>query len=285
LKKSTTAKIIAGLLCIALTSSVLFLGACSSGDNDNDNANKNGTTPIRFLSIEGDVREYRSFNTGVPVKNDEALPGDEDFEGVLLRDFLADSEPTRDDYTVDLISSGDGFRVKLFSVDNVYIIFSDISGWTVIAPDHPVSANAKDINRIIVFAGDNSITDESDPGLKLSLDNGDFEIIPLGYLLVMAKGIYTDWEEEVGSVSSDSVVVSTIKTSFRLQDIEKNIRSDTLTENKIDETIEVITADGKRYLTDSDMVEFVIYRQKISCIDYYQERPEVYEDVVEVRLK
>jgi len=285
-------KILIVILCLILAVSALSLFACSSDDNGNgqnatsSSGSENGNgkeTPMRFLSIEGDVKEYRSFNTGDPVKNNKALPGDKDFEGVLLKDFLADSKPTRDEYSLDLISSGDGFMVRLVDIDDVYIIFSAITGWTIVAPDHPISANAKDIDRIIVYGGLPSLSDidselpKSDPGLILSFKNDETVFIPMGYLLMLANGRYHDIEGEVQSGSlGKEVEVFTIRDSFRLQDV---------TEYTVSETIEIVTADGKRYLTSSDMTEFVIYRQAISCIDYNTENNETYEDVVEVRMK
>ncbi|MDR3363695.1 MAG: hypothetical protein LBS91_01910, partial [Clostridiales Family XIII bacterium] len=65
-------------------------------------------SPQRFLSIEGDVLTYVSFKTAAPVKNDAALPGDRDFEGVSLPDFLAGSDISGVPQSVWLVSSGDG---------------------------------------------------------------------------------------------------------------------------------------------------------------------------------
>ncbi|MDR2487202.1 MAG: hypothetical protein LBD12_04480, partial [Clostridiales Family XIII bacterium] len=135
--------------------------------------------PIRYLSIEGDVREHVFFQTGTPAKNDQALPGDSDFAGTPLTDFLSSSGISGRPESVYLISSGDGFVVKIpyRGAERAYVVFSREKGWCLIAPEHPVSANATDIDRILVVSKD------SDVGLRVVGKDGQSETVSMGRML------------------------------------------------------------------------------------------------------
>jgi hypothetical protein len=227
-------------------------------------------TPQRFLSIEGDVGTYVSYKTEAPSKNDDALPGDKDFDGVSLPDFLASSEISGTPVSVWLISSGDGFAVKLAwdGLEDAYIAFSETNGWRCIAPKHPISANAMDIDRILV------VSEGSEVGLPLTKPDGSTEVIPFGKILTspLLTAFHFEGQADQGAGESQlSSEVYTRETTFSLADVYDGEASGFV----------VVTANGDKYLTDGQG-RFAVFRQTLS---YIESTGDEYENVVEVQLR
>ncbi|MDR1816262.1 MAG: hypothetical protein LBR00_06310 [Clostridiales Family XIII bacterium] len=242
----------------AVLAAALLLAACGAGGG--------GESPQRFLSIEGDVGQYVSYKTGTPVKDPAALPGDADFEGVALPEFLAGSEISGEPLAVWLCSSGDGFSVKLDweGLDRAYMIFSEVNGWQCVAPEHPLSANAQDIDRIFV------VSEGSGVGLRVVRLDGGVDVIPFGEILTspLLASFHYEGRAENGDLASE---VYTREASFSLADFY----------DAGDSGFEVVTAAGDRYLTDG-AGRFAVFRQTFS---YFETTGDEYEDVTEIRLR
>jgi hypothetical protein len=251
-------------LTIGLIALYVFLAGCGVGGSGSD-------TPQRFLSIEGDVLTYVSFKTAAPVKNDAALPGDRDFEGIALPEFLAGSELSGSPQSVWLISSGDGFSVKIDwdGAEKAYMIFSGANGWSVVAPEHPVSVNAMDIDRILV------VCEGSAAGLRVARADGGIDVVPFGAILTspMLTRFHFEGRAEIGT-GADLLAseVYTRELSVSLADVYEGYGG---------EPFAVVTEDGDKYLTDGGG-RFVIYRQ---AIDYVDSTGDVYENVAEIQMR
>jgi hypothetical protein len=253
-----------GLIALCVLLAVLGTGCGVLGGADAD-------SPQRFLSIEGDVLTYVSFKTGAAVKNDAALPGDRDFEGVSLPDFLAGSDISGVPQSVWLISSGDGFSVKIDweGAEKAYMIFSRVNGWSVVAPEHPVSVNAMDIDRILV------VCEGSEAGLRAVRADGGVDVVPFGAILTSPMLTQFHFEGKAETAAGAGLLASEVYTrelSVSLADVYEGYGG---------EPFVVTTESGEKYLTDGGG-RFVIERQ---VIDYADDTGDVYENVVEIQIR
>jgi hypothetical protein len=241
---------------------MLALASCDAGGNTADDV-----TPQRFIGIEGDVENYVSYKTGNPVKNDAAMPGDSDFEGVALTDFIADAIVSGEPEDIWLMSSGDGFAVKIAwdGAEKAYIIFSGVNGWSIVAPEHPLSVNAMDIDRVIV------VSKGSESGLRVVRKDAGIDIVSFGDILTAPMRLSYHFEglAETGKLTSE---VYTRELSVSLIEVYEGYDGD---------GFEVVTKNGERYLSDGDG-RFCINRQRI---DYIETTGDEYEYVEEIRLK
>lgn len=232
----------------------------------------NGSDEIlRFLSIEGDVKNNISMRIGQAVKNDAARPGDADFEGVALPDFLSGSAISGTPSAIWLISSGDGFAVKIdwAGAERVFVVFSEKKGWCVIAPDHPISANAMDIDRIIVQSEGSAV------GLRIQGADGRDETIPMSRLLTASMTADFHFEGRAEQKSREGNLTSEVYTrrfAVRFADVYAAYSGGGFA---------VATADGGLYLTNGAGL-FEINRQRI---DYIETTGDVYADVKTVQLR
>jgi hypothetical protein len=250
----------------------LLLAACTRADDGTDGAvPSNATGPVRFLSIEGDVERSIIRNTGVPVKNDAALPDDEDFEGTPLADFIAEAGISGTPQTIYFASSGDGFvsSIDYADAERVYVIFSAWKGWCIVAPDHPPGASGVDIDHIII------VSEGSKVGLSVIDRDGDATLIPMGRLLTVPQRV--EFRFDGRSINDDgdgerAVALYTRQYSIALADIDEGYRGVPFV---------VVTRDGQTYLTNGEG-RFILNRQTIS---YVETTGDIYEGVVEIRLR
>jgi hypothetical protein len=258
-------------------------GSGTSGRGDSGADGQGEATIQRFIGIEGDVERYVSYKTGNPVKNDAAKPGDTDFEGVPLTDFIAEAGVSGEPEDIWIMSSGDGFAVKIAwdGAEKAYMIFSRVNGWSVVAPEHPVSVNAMDIDRLIV------VSKNSKAGLRV-VHGDSVDIVPFGRMLTVPMRLSWHFEgrAEVGDAGAGSGTgtdsdsgadrltseVYTRELSVALTDVYEGYGG---------EGFEVVTEDAGRYLTDGDG-RFRIDRQQI---DYIETTEDEYEDVEEIRIR
>ncbi|MDR0852617.1 MAG: hypothetical protein LBN36_08980 [Clostridiales Family XIII bacterium] len=263
-----------GVLWLVLLFILLFFAACAPAGSTAEGSGGTAAADasVRFLSIEGDVAQNVIKNSGTPVKNDGALPGDADFEGIPLTDFIAEAGISGDPKTIYLFSSGDGFvsSIDYEGAEEVYVIFSAAKGWSLLAPNHPPAASGMDIDRIIV------VSESSEVGLSVVAQDGRKTTIPMGQLLLSPQhaefrldGISVNNE---GSSDERAVALYTRQYSVVLSDIDAQYTGIPFV---------VATADGETYLTDGTG-RFILYRQKIN---YKETTGDVYEDVVEIRLR
>jgi hypothetical protein len=254
------------LLLVLLLVGVSLLSGCTGAEGA-----ANSTEFVRFLSIEGDVERSVIRNNGTPVKNDTALPGDRDFEGISLTDFVAEANISGTPRTLYLVSSGDGFTssVDYADADRIYVVFSATKGWSLVAPDHPPGASGMDIDHIIV------VSENSKVGLSVVDQNGDTTLIPMGQLLTMPQRVefrFDGRSVNEGVEGERAVSLYTRQYSVTLSDVGAKYAGLSFV---------VVTAGGETYLTDGGG-RFVPYRQ---TIDYVEETGDVYEDVTEIRLR
>jgi hypothetical protein len=260
------------LLVALLLVGMLSLAACAGAGTGVDTSTSGGAAePVRFLSIEGDVKHNIIRNSGVPVQNDAALPGDEDFEGIPLTDFIAEAGISGTPQTLYLVSSGDGFAsgVDYAGAERIYVVFSATKGWSLVAPDHPPGASGMDIDHIIV------VSEGSEVGLPVVNQDGGTTLIPMGKLLMAPQHVEFRFDGRAVNESAGgerAVSLYTRQYSVALADIDEGYAGLPFV---------VVTASGESYLTDGGG-RFVPYRQ---TIDYIEETGDVYEDVVEIRLR
>jgi hypothetical protein len=253
---------------LALALSVALALALSGCDGQGAGSEDAGAdTPQRFLQIEGDVAKYVSMKTGEPVRDDGAQPGDAGFEGEPLTEFVEQAEPSGEPQWLWLVSSGDGFTVKIAweGADKAYIVFSEQNGWSIVAPEHPVSVNAMDLDRIIV------VSEGSKVGLPITRADGSKDVVPFGAVLTspMQAAFHYEGRADDGGLSSE---VYTRELTVLLADVYDGYGGG---------GFEIVTEDGDRYLSNGDG-RFRINRQRI---DYMEVTGDVYEDVTQIRLK
>jgi hypothetical protein len=217
------------------------------------------------------VRRNVIQNTADPVQNDAALPGDEDFEGVPLTEFIAVAEVSGTPRTLYLISSGDGFvsSIDYEGAERIYVIFSATKGWSLVAPDHPPAASGMDIDRIIV------VSEDSEVGLSVVRQDASTTLIPMSRLLTAPQRVelvFDGRSVNEGPGGERAVSLHTWQHAVFLSDID---------ESYANVPFVVVTAQGDTYLTDGGG-RFVLYRQ---TIDYVETTGDVYEDVVEIQLR
>jgi hypothetical protein len=244
-----------------LVAAIALLAACGA----------EADTPQRFIGIEGDVKEYRSIKTADPVSDDKAVPGDGNFEGIPLTEFIGEYNISGTPREVWIMSSGDGFAVKIAwaGAEKAYVIFSKINGWRVVAPEHPVSVNAQDVDRIIV------VSDESGSGLMVVKADSSRDVVPFGDMLTspMTLSYRLEGKADIGEgAESLSSEVYSRELSVTLSDVYEPYTGG---------AFEITTADGERYLTDGGG-RFSVGRQ---IIDYIETTGDVYEDVTEISFR
>ena len=228
-------------------------------------------TFVRFLSIEGDVEQNITMNSGNPVKNDSAVPGENDFEGVPITEFIADAGISGTPKTIYMFSSGDGFvsSIDYDGAENVYVYFSKYKGWSTIAPNHPPAASGMDIDRIVV------VSENSKVGLNVVDSNGSLKIFSMGELLLSPQIAMFNLDGTTENKSSGSPMFVSLYTrqySIGLVDVDATYA---------DVPFVITTVSGDAYLTEGKG-QFILYRQKIS---YRETTGDIYEDVSKIELR
>ena len=223
----------------------------------------------RFISIEGDVNKSVTKRNTKPAKNENALPGDSDFEGIALPDFIKESEISGTPKYLYFMS-GDGFTVKIDydGSEKAYMIFSERRGWCIVAPEHPISVNALDLGRIIV------VSENSEIGLNIVKSGGDKVIIPMGKILLTPMVIDLKFEGKADIGDGGNTLSSEVYTEQRTLSILD------MYEEYNNESFVVVTNAGEKYLTDGNG-RFSFYRQKIN---YIEQSGDEYEDVTEIQF-
>ncbi|MDR1953325.1 MAG: hypothetical protein LBQ21_02405 [Clostridiales Family XIII bacterium] len=230
-----------------------------------------GGDTVRKVIVEGDVRGgFVRIENESDVTALDAKPGTRDFHGVTLTDFLAAAEPAGMPQDVYFMSE-DGFTAKVSyaDADEIYMIYNDEKGFCVIAPKHPVSAQAQEISRIVV------VSDGSDVGLKVIKADGDSEVISKGHMLVspLRQSLRFQGTSEMsgdGGVYSSSVY--TKELSATLADLYADYAG---------EPFVVVTRTGDKFLTDGSGYFTIGERQ----FDYTEQSGELYEDVTEIQIR
>jgi hypothetical protein len=262
-----TAFLIAAILCVAFALASCDAGSAKSADSGSPGSDAD--TPQRFIQIEGDVEKYVSMKTGTPAKDDSALPGDADFEGVPLTEFIAEAGVSGSPREIWIMSSGDGFAVKTAwdGAEKAYVLFSDIDGWRIVAPEHPVSVNAMDVDRIVVAS------EGGQTGLHITKADGSSDIVPFGKILTAPMRLSYHLEGKAdtvgGSLTSE---VYTRELSVSLADVYDAYAGG---------GFEITTKDGARYLTDGGG-RFSVSKQ---IIDYIETTGDIYEDVAQISFR
>ncbi|MDR1043147.1 MAG: hypothetical protein LBL54_04500 [Clostridiales Family XIII bacterium] len=246
---------------IVVVAAFLLLSACGSA----------AETPQRFLGIEGDVKEYRSFKTADPVADDKAMPGDGNFEGIPLTEFIGEGTISGAPKELWILSSGDGFAVKIAwaGAEKAYVIFSDVNGWSIVAPEHPVSVNAQDVDRIIV------VSDDSSAGLKIVRADGSRDVVPFGRMLTSPAllSYHLEGKADIGEGADMlSSEVYSRELSVALADVYEPYTNG---------AFEITTSDGERYLTNGEG-RFAVSKQ---VIDYREATGDIYENITEISLR
>jgi len=256
---------------VLVSAVVLALGFAISACALQGGAAPGAESGVRFLSIEGDVDRNVIFNTGTPVKNDAALPGDQDFEGTPLTDFISQAGISGTPREIYFQSSGDGFCASAAweGASEIYVIFSAAKGWCLAAPNHPPAANAIDVDRLIV------VSENSERGLAVTRGDGGTEVVSFGEILIspLYSELHADGTSELNAGGDKrSVTLYTRKYAVNLADVRPEYA---------DTPFIVLTENGGKYLSDGTG-RFIIYRQ---TIDYMEATGDLYENVSEIRLR
>ncbi|MDR0596700.1 MAG: metallophosphoesterase [Clostridiales Family XIII bacterium] len=277
-KNKITAILLAALICAALS-----LSACQTGATDGVSGE---ATPQRFIQIEGDVLKYVSFKTGTPTANDSAMPGDKGFEGTPLTEFVGQAGLSGTPRELWIMSSGDGFAVKLAwaGAEKAFVKFSGTNGWTIVAPEHPISANAQDIDRIIV------VSECGRTGLNIVKPDGTREVVPFGKLLTspMLLNYHLEGKADTGGSADDSQGGGAASDSAGGGKLSSEVYTRELSVALADvydgyggASFEITTGSGERFLTDGKG-RFSVKRQTIS---YIETTGDIYENVSQISFR
>ena len=259
------------LIVILIIAMVSVTGCTDSGESSSGEGSMQNGEHVRFLSIEGDVEKNVTFNSGTPVKNDSAMLGEKDFEGTPITEFIAEAGISGNPQTIYMFSSGDGFvsSIDYKGAEDVYIYFSELKGWSTVAPNHPPAASGMDIDRIVL------VSENSEVGLHIVDQNGNKSTVSMGemYMKPQTATFNLDGTTEKDSDGkSRSVSLYTRQYSLSLSEIDKTYAGVGFV---------VATKSGDKYLTDG-AGDFILYRQKIN---YREATGDIYEDVEEIQIR
>jgi hypothetical protein len=216
------------------------------------------------------VRESVTIYNQEPVSGIDALPGDKDFHGTPLSEFIQDAKISGTPTDVYILAK-DGFavRVSYDETDRINIVYTEENGWSVVAPDMPISAAAKDVAEIVV------VSENSEVGLSVTDKDGKTSILGMGGILI-APTRTTLHSEGISEVESGGTVhaseVFTTEKSVRLSDVYEPYKG---------EPFAIETKDGGKYLTDGNGV-FVLNEE---TIDFRDINGETYENVAGIILR
>jgi hypothetical protein len=160
-------------------------------------------------------------------------------------------------------------KIDWDGAEKAYMVFSRVNGWSVVAPEHPVSVNAMDIDRILV------VCDDSEAGLRVARADGGVDVVPFGAILTSPMITQFHFEGRAEASAGGGALASEVYTrelSASLADVYGAYGG---------EPFVVVTEDGEKYLTDGSG-RFAIYRQ---AVDYVESTGDVYEDVVEIQIR
>jgi hypothetical protein len=242
----------AGISFVTLLLAILLmtqLTACS-GDSKSDPS----SSP---LTIKGDV--------SAPVTFDS-----KDFKDTILTELIAAAKVSGTPKDVYIVAK-DGFAVRVGydEADQITIVCTKETEWSVVAPDMPISTAAKQIAQIIV------VSDGSEVGLSVTDKDGKQSVIGMGSILT-APTVTTLHSEGVSEIESGGSVhsseVFTTEKSVRLKDVYPEYKG---------EPFALETGNGDKYLTDGDGV-FVLNE---TTIDFRETGGEIYEDVTGITLR
>ncbi|MDR0875098.1 MAG: hypothetical protein LBN12_02685 [Clostridiales Family XIII bacterium] len=258
------------VLLLLLT--IFLFGACGGQGAAGIDSVASGASPHKVI-VEGDVAGgfVRIENTLAGTSLD-AAPGGSGFHGVTLSDFLAEASPAGAPQDVYFMS-GDGFvaKVDYADADEIYVIFNDDKGFCIIAPNHPISAQAQEIDRFVV------VSDDPDFGLTIVRQDGSRALLSKGQMLVspLRTSLHFQGSSEMangGETRSSSVY--TKELSAPLGDLYADYAG---------EPIIVVTKSGDKYLTDG-AGDIIVGEQRF---DYRESTGggETYEDIAEIQIR
>jgi hypothetical protein len=261
------------LIVLAAGFTILSLSAC--GQTGTGASGEASDTPHRVV-IEGDVAGgfTRIENTQQSTALD-ALPDDKNFHGMTLSDFLAAASPAGTPLDVYFMSA-DGFvaKVTYADADEIYVIYNEDKGFCIIAPNHPISAQARELSRFVV------VSEDSDVGLNLVKADGSSLLLSKGQMLVSPLRTALRFQGSSEMRNGDQIRSSSVYTkelSARLGDLYGDYEG---------EPIVVVTKNNDKYLTDG--TGYVIIGEQ--RFDYQEslsngEAGDTYEDIIEIQLR
>ena len=225
------------------------------------------------LEITGDVKTAVTLKAWSAWKDKERITSQEGtFDAVPLTEVLKEAAPLGETKKI-YFAAHDGFSsaVKAGDSDKCYLSYAKEKGWFVIAPKHPVSTNAKDLEEIIL------VSDGSDGGLTLIAANGEKQQFTLGQLLTGPITSYPNFEGKAAAKSDGLVYESEIYTrssGFSLNQLAG--RKDT----KDTVYLLLTSADGKEYFMQ-DSGHFLIEGTGLQYVDANGEH---YHDIKEASV-
>lgn len=222
------------------------------------------------LEITGDVKEITQLKAWSQWESKERITSQEGtFDAVPLPAILKE---TAIQGTLEKIyfTAHDGFTsaVKAGDADKCYLSYSKEKGWFIIAPKHPVSTNAKDLEKIVL------VSSGSGSGLTLIQADEVRKQITLGQLLTGALTSYPSFEGKATTKSGGFVYESEIYTrssGFSLSQMAAVKETDYL---------QLTAADGKEYFMQNSGI-FLIEGTKIN---YRDAKGESYNDIKTVSV-
>jgi hypothetical protein len=217
------------------------------------------------LEITGDVKAVTELKAWSQWEGKEQITSQEGaFDAVPLSATLKETT-IQGKLEKIYFTARDGFTsaVEAKDADKCYLSYSKAQGWFVIAPKHPVSTNAKDLEKIVLVSagGDSGVTFIQADEVKKQ--------ITLGQLLTGPVTSYPNFEGKATTKSGGIIYESEIYTrssGFSLNQFAAVKETDYL---------QLTAKDGKEYFMQNSG-HFLIDGTRINYIDAKGEK---YEDI------
>lgn len=223
------------------------------------------------LYIEGDVGKNVQVKAWSDWDKKESINNNGiKFQTIQLASVLKDADILGDLKSVYFVAH-DGFTSVMDAADisECYLTYDKETGWSVVTPKHPISTNAKDLEKIIL------ISDGDDCKILTIVDkDGDSHSFSPGQILTGPITAYPDFEGSAVTESDGMEYSSLIYTKsygFSLSDLVPIDSTDYL--------LLKTKANTEHFLPDTG--HFTINDLTINYVD---EKGEVYEQVLQVEV-
>lgn len=225
----------------------------------------------KTLQIAGDVAECTDVKSWSDwTEKESVLCQGESYKGVLLSKVLGKTAVLGDVEQIYMISF-DGFTSVIDGKDAAfcYLTYDGKMGWSILAPKHPISTNAKDLKKIVLVS-----SGEKSKGLTLMKKDGSCLTFSLGQLLTGPMTTYPKFEGEA-TIETDgkaySSQVYTKSEGFPLRN---------LTEVEDTDYLLLETKTGETFFIEN-RGHFII---EGILIHYVDRKGEIYENIKKVTI-
>ncbi len=110
---------------------------------------------IPQLKVIGDVDKVIEVNKDLNIQNVKIQVDEQTYDAVPLNELVISSDPKTKKFDV-VLAGNDGLCAKIEGnkLDECYIYFSDMSGWSTYTKNHPINSRIKQLSNIVVVSTD-----------------------------------------------------------------------------------------------------------------------------------